>query len=98
MNVLSPQLSVTTKLIKPSSSFNKQLKYYNLQEKFINYRIQKLITTINHECKIVAPNQQKKCIDHYVELQEEYDNIRNIKYRKHELYLKHNLFWDEEFF
>ena len=98
MKILLSQLSVTTTPTKTSSSsFEKQLKHYNIQEQINNNRINKLIRRIDQECKLPTNKKQNDCMDVYIQLQEEYDNFRRLKNLKQKLYLKHDLHWDEEY-
>ena len=96
MKFLRSQLSVTP--TKTSfSSFEKQLKHHNIHEQINNNRINKLIRRIDQECKLQTNKKQNDCIDVYIQLQEEYDNFRRLKNSKQKLYLKHDLYWDEEY-
>tara|TARA_Y100000389_G_C17430770_1_gene502449 strand:+ start:1141 stop:1407 length:267 start_codon:yes stop_codon:yes gene_type:complete len=88
---------VTTKT-QTCSSFDKQLRQYNIQEKINNYRIKQIIKKINQECKLPSNNYQNKCLDFYIQLQDEYDNVRLVKNLKHDLYNEHGLHWDEEYY
>lgn len=96
MKVLSSQLVTTP--TQTASSFNKKLRQYNFQEKIKNYRIKQIIERINQECKLPSNNKQNKCLDFYIQLQDEYDNVRHVKNLKHALYNEHGLHWDEEYY
>ena len=99
MKILLSQLSVTTTPTKTSSSsFEKQLKHYNIQEQINNNRINKLIRRIDQECKLQTNEKRNDCMNVHIQLQEEYDNFRRLKNLKQKLYLKHDLHWDEEYF
>ena len=88
----------TTPTKTSSSSFEKQLKHYNIQEQINNNEIDKLIRRIDQECKLPTHNKQNECMDVYIQLQEQYDNARRVKNLKQKLFLKHNIHWDEEYY
>ena len=97
MTIILSQLTVATTLTTKQSlsTFEKQLKHYNAQEKINNNKIKKLMKTINQECK---QQTQNECSDVYIQLQEEYDNVRRVRNLKNKLFSKHNLHWDEEYY
>ena len=80
------------------SSFEKQLKHYNIQEQINNNKINRLIRRIDEECRLLTHKKQSKSVDVYIQLQEEYDNVRRLKNLKQKLYSKHDLHWDEEYY
>jgi len=97
MKILSSQL-VTTQTKTTQSSFEKQLKHYNIQEQINNNKINRLIRRIDEECRLLTHKKQSKSVDVYIQLQEEYDNVRRLKNLKQKLYSKHDLHWDEEYY
>tara|TARA_Y100000389_G_scaffold199637_1_gene238408 strand:+ start:2193 stop:2486 length:294 start_codon:yes stop_codon:yes gene_type:complete len=97
MKILSSQL-VTTPTKTTQSSFEKQLKHYNIQEQINNNKINRLIRRIDEECRLLTHKKQSKSVDVYIQLQEEYDNVRRLKNLKQKLYSKHDLHWDEEYY
>lgn len=101
MKIILSQLRMTsaTPTKTASSSFKKQLKHYDIQEKINNSKIKTLIRRIDQECRLSPThNEQNECLDAYIQLQQEYDNVRRVKNLKHKLFLKHNLHWDEEYY
>lgn len=80
------------------SPFQKQLKYYNLQEEVNKESIRKLIIQINNECKPTEKLSRENCFATYFELQTKYDNQRKLKNLKRRLFSRYNFYWDEEFF